>query len=101
MSMELTPEKIREIFDYDSESGLLFWKIKPARHVKVGDVTGCLGSKGYLSTVFCGKQHYTHRLIFVWFHGRWPKVYIDHVNNIKTDNRITNLRESTRIMDQY
>jgi hypothetical protein len=35
-----------------------------------------------------------HRLIFLMHHGYLPK-YIDHINGIKTDNRIENLREAT------
>ena len=33
-----------------------------------------------------------HRLVFFLVHGRFPKE-IDHLNGIKTDNRIENLRE--------
>ena len=36
-----------------------------------------------------------HRLVFFLVHGRFPKE-IDHLNGIKTDNRIENLREVSR-----
>ncbi len=38
----------------------------------------------------------THRLIWLFVHGSWPKNHLDHINGIIIDNRIENLREATR-----
>lgn len=40
-------------------------------------------------------QYYAHRLAWFYVHGKWPKLYIDHINRNKSDNRICNLREAT------
>ncbi len=95
MHTKLTLKNIKEIFDYDAETGVLRWKIKPGIRAKSGAATGSPGSHGYLQSVFCGKDYLTHRLIFAWFHERWPKDQIDHINGIRADNRIANLREVT------
>jgi len=29
-------------------------------------------------------------------HGRWPAKYLDHINGIRNDNRLCNLREATQ-----
>lgn len=89
----LTPEKIRELFNYDAVTGILAWKIKPCSSVRIGDAVGSLGGRGYLTTTFRGKQYGVHRLVFVWVHGHFPKDQIDHINHVRNDNRISNLRE--------
>ncbi len=96
MITDLTPKNIKDIFDYDHETGLLRWKINRGRNIKLGSVTGSVNSEGYLQSTFCGKKYKTHRLIFTWVNGRWPKAEIDHANGIRTDNRISNLREVSR-----
>ena len=34
-----------------------------------------------------------NRLAWFYVYGEWPKQCIDHINRIKTDNRIANLRD--------
>ena len=41
-----------------------------------------------------------HRLAWLYVHGVWPKDQIDHINHVKTDNRMVNLREVTRSENQ-
>jgi hypothetical protein len=43
-----------------------------------------------------GKQYYLHRLAWLYVHDRWPQGVTDHINRVRTDNRIANLREVTR-----
>ena len=40
--------------------------------------------------------HFVHKLVMYYFHGARPAgLHIDHINRIKTDNRISNLRYCT------
>ena len=52
---------------------------------------------GYLRTtiVYAGKQFdvKAHHVAWILSHGAWPDKVIDHINGMKDDNRICNLRE--------
>jgi len=90
--MELTKEYLQSIFDY--KDGKLFWKVKKAQRLNIGDEAGCL-DKGYLTTGLNGKVYRNHRLIFLMHHGYLPKE-VDHKDNDQLNNRIENLRPATR-----
>jgi HNH endonuclease/AP2 domain len=97
---------IRELFDYDADSGLLRWRDR-ARSRKVDGVVGTRCKSGYLTTrLIVGggpKSYYIHRLIWLWVYGEWPPMDIDHANLDRTDNRLSNLRlasESDNVHNQ-
>jgi hypothetical protein len=50
---------------------------------------------GYKYICLKGKDYRVHRLIWMYLHDRWPTEMIDHINGVKTDNRMCNLREVT------
>lgn len=88
-------EKLEEMFEY--RDGALYWLIKPAKKIRVGDRAGCLTNYGYRQIKFKGSLELEHRLIWQIFNGPIPEgVEIDHINRVRTDNRIENLRLATR-----
>ena len=58
---------------------------------------GSFDKDGYLIIKIKGKQYKAHRLVFAMFYGRFPEKEIDHINRIRSDNRIENLREVDHI----
>jgi hypothetical protein len=54
-------------------------------------------SRGYLSIeIQRGKKHRAHRLVYEAFNGPIPDgLFVDHVNGVKTDNRLSNLEVVT------
>jgi len=92
---ELTAEKLRELLHYDPETGIFTWKVRTSRSVKVGDVAGCPNGDGYLQVWIQSRLYKAHRLAWLYTYGEWPTDQIDHINRIRTDNRISNLREAT------
>jgi hypothetical protein len=92
----MTVELASQLWDYNSDTGLLTWKVSPRNGVRVGDVAGNLNSKGYLQVKYKGKSHHAHRIAWLIAIGYLPKAELDHVNGIRDDNRLENLREATR-----
>lgn len=64
--------------------------------VRVGQRGGTRTSYGYRQIRFCGRLVLEHRLAWMFVHGAEPAGYLDHVNGIKDDNRIANLRLATK-----
>lgn len=87
------PEKIKlhQLFDY--KNGNLYWRQSKSK-ARQGNVAGWLEKNGYMACGIDGMRYRVHRLIFA-FHYGWCPEFLDHINGIKTDNRIENLRVAT------
>jgi hypothetical protein len=60
-------------------------------------IKGCENERGYLTILIKGKRYKIHRLIAeVFLYNPLNKSDINHINHIKTDNRVENLEWSTR-----
>lgn len=80
------------------EDGSFTWKKSPANRVKIGQKAGCFNGRGYL-LITCTinkkvKKILAHRLAFLICHGWLPKE-IDHEDENKSNNKISNLRPAT------
>lgn len=92
--MTLTVEKLKAALDYDANTGVFTWKIRPSKAVRAGDIAGCVEKRiGYVTIGISKDIYKAHRLAWLYVYGEWPKGVIDHINCIKADNRIKNLRD--------
>src|SRR5688572_7616140 len=93
---DIDHEALRKDLDYDTDTGIFRWKRCVARRIKPGDVAGYRDSDGYVNLKWHGRQYRLHRLAWFYTYGRWPEGEIDHVNMLRDDNRLCNLREATQ-----
>lgn len=94
----LTIAEINEL--WDEIEGKLYWKIDIGKMKLKGKEAGTIQQTGYRSIMYNRKHYAVHRIIFLKHMGYLP-AEIDHINCIKIDNRIENLRESTRSQNQW
>jgi hypothetical protein len=91
---------INEYLQYDPETGVIIW-IKPtSTKIKNGQVAGSKDAYGYLVIHVQGKNYKAHRLAWYLHYGKWPTNQIDHINGIRADNKISNLRNVTNQQNQ-
>ena len=92
----LTQERLKELLHYDAERGVFTWLVNlRGRSARVGGVAGCRDGRGYGVIRIDGVLHRAHRLVWLYVHGQWPTHEVDHINGVRDDNRLVNLREAT------
>lgn len=95
----VSPEMLREKFLYTPSTGLLIHRKPKGRgacRVFAMQPAGTINKGGYLVVYVGGQRFYAHRTAYAMATGNWPDGILDHVNQIKTDNRIGNLRVVTK-----
>ena len=101
MTLALLPlpdqETLVRLFDYDPETGVLTWRVRPAVNSRLhpGDLAGTLHHSGYIQVGVDGVIYLAHRLIWKRQTGCDPDPEVDHRNRVRNDNRWANLREAT------
>lgn len=99
---EITQKYLKEIFNYDAETGILTWKVRLSSAAGIGENAGyewvSSAGKTYILIGLKNKLYRAHRLIWMYVHGKWPNE-IDHINGCGTDNKIVNLRNVSRVIN--
>lgn len=91
---------IKELFEY--KDGQLIRRITTHYNSVAGDIAGSKTKTGYKIVSVKGKQYYIHRLVWIYHNGDIPKgIEIDHINGVRDDNRIENLRLVTHQENQF
>lgn len=93
---DLTADRLKEVLSYDKNTGEFFWIKSLSHRINIGEKAGTYRNNGYTKISLDGKPYFCHRLAWLYVYGNWPKENIDHINNIKDDNRIENLREASQ-----
>lgn len=94
--IKLTQDGLRQVLDYDQETGFFTWKKQKATWIKKGKKAGSKTHHGYISIMIDGVNYLAHRLAFLWMEGYFPENDIDHIDRDKANNKWENLREISR-----
>ena len=95
----MTQSEVKELFDYNTDTGVFIWKVSRSNSVKIGDIAGTITEHGYRAINLRGKIYYAHRLAWLYTFGCWPKGKMDHKNGVRSDNRINNIREANDLQN--
>ena len=106
---KLTIKQLWELLECDPNTGTLTWKPRDASwfktdnafktwNVRFAGKEALIGrnGQGYKCGIIMGRRLKAHRVIFAMMSGRWPTDQIDHINGIRDDNRISNLRDVSK-----
>lgn len=103
---------IHDLIEFDFDNGLMIWKPRDVKFFNDGIrknnalaiwntrysgkfAFNSLNAVGYLEGTLLGKRYLAHRILWLGYYGNWP-INCDHVNRIRTDNRISNLRDVSK-----
>jgi hypothetical protein len=92
---KLVNDIIESMLIYDSNLGIFFHK-KSRPRVKINSQAGCLKKDGYVYITIKNIKFRAHRIAWRLYYGKWPNDFLDHINGNRSDNRICNLRESSK-----
>jgi HNH endonuclease len=94
----ITQNELKTLLLYSEETGQFTWRVCSGSK-KQGAVAGTLTEKGYVRIKLKGMKYYAHRLAWMYAYGSFPINEIDHVNHCRADNRLSNLREASRMQN--
>lgn len=102
-SEDLAPVSyLRQILTFDASTGNLTWNAREGNSPTIAKWNSRFSGKrvstvqhGYLILRIKKKMYKAHRVAWALHFGEWPVDTIDHINGIKCDNRIVNLREAS------
>lgn len=90
----IAQSELKKRFEYNQDTGV-FTRLFSTTVFEYGSVAGGKNSDGYIVITIFGTSYRAHRLAWLYVYGSWPESKIDHINHIRDDNRIVNLREAT------
>ncbi len=91
---------INHFFRYDKKLGKLFWKrVLFNKKQFIGKECKSSNTAGYIRVKLNNKIYLVHRLIWFIENGYYCDV-LDHIDGVRSNNKISNLRKSNHSLNQ-
>jgi hypothetical protein len=90
----ITQDRLKSLLTYDATTGYF-------TRIKTNTLTGRTDKTGYVRVSIGDKLCLAHRLVWLYVYGEWPADCIDHINRVRCDNRLSNLRVVSRSENQH
>lgn len=94
-SDRISHSRLKELLSYEEETGLFRWKVRTSNRIEVGRVAGTVALHGYIHVHIDGKLYLAHRLAWFYVNGEWPPHQVDHKDQCRSNNALSNLRLAT------
>jgi hypothetical protein len=92
----VTNARLRELLDYDRDTGEFRWRKRVSCSIQPGDIAGGLNKEGYLKITINGRKYPAHHLAWLYVKAKWCSLVIDHRDLDPSNNGWTNLRIASR-----
>ena len=95
MRAELTRDRLCELLDINTETGIFTWKHTMGGKAKKGQQAGVLNAHGYIMIRVDQVDYLAHRLMWLYVYGAFPILNIDHIDRNRSNNCPINVRVAT------
>jgi len=100
VTIPLTQDELKARIDYNPETGVFTWRQTQTGPARPDMSAGAINGHGYRSITVDGKAYYAAHLAWYYMYNEWPDK-LDHANRVRDDNRIANLRKTTRAQNRH
>jgi hypothetical protein len=97
----MNSERLKSVVRYDPDAGLFVWLVSNNISYKIGDVCGTYRKDGYIHIKTDGRSYLAHRLAWLYVYGNWPTGQIDHIDGMRHNNRLANLRDVSQSVNLH
>lgn len=96
MAVKSIPQELADSLDYNPETGELIWSRRVSRRTLPGTIAGSVYKSGHRYISWKRSAYQAHRIAWLKYYGKQPGPLVDHKDQDPSNNRIENLRNATR-----